>query len=59
MGPLSSIEAKLLKSIWLVISSFNDRGMMSVDIRRGFYSIDGPFGDHINEVFDLFDEYRE
>jgi hypothetical protein len=33
--------------------------MMSVDIRRGFYSIDGPFGDHINEVFDLFDEYRE
>jgi hypothetical protein len=59
VGPLLSIEAKLLKSIWLVISSFNDRGMMLVDIRRGFYTIDGPFCNHINEIFDLFDEYRE
>jgi hypothetical protein len=57
--PHSSIEAKLLKSIWLVISSFNDRGMTSVDIRSGFYTVHGPFGDHINEMFDMFDEYRE
>jgi hypothetical protein len=48
-----------MKSIWLVISSFNNRGMVSVDIRHGFQTIDGPFRNHIYEIFDLFDEYRE
>jgi hypothetical protein len=48
-----------MKSIWRVISSFNDPGMTSVDIRTGFYSVHGPFGDHLNEMFDMFHEYRE
>jgi hypothetical protein len=56
-GPLKAIEAKLLRSIWLVICSLNDPSMMTVDIHSGFYTVHGPFGDHINEILDLFDEY--
>ena len=57
-GPLEAIEAKLMRSIWLVISSLDDQSMVSVDIRGGFHRVHGPFGDHINEIFDSFDEYR-
>ena len=56
--PLEAIESKLLRSTWLVISDFNDRVATTVNIRDGFYTVHGPFGDHINEIFDLFDEYR-
>jgi hypothetical protein len=48
-----------MKSIWRVISSFNDPSMTSVDIRTGLYRIHGPFDDHLNEMFDMFHEYRE
>ena len=47
-----------MRSIWLVIGSLDDRSMVSVDIRGGFHWVHGPFGDHINEIFDSFDEYR-
>jgi hypothetical protein len=57
--PHSSIEAKLMKSIWRVIKSFNDPSMTSVDNRTGLYRIHGPFDDHLNEMFDMFHEYRE
>jgi hypothetical protein len=56
--PLDCIEAKLLRSLWLVISSFNDPSMTTVNTLGG-YTAHGAFGEHINEISVLFDEYRE
>ena len=56
--PPDTIEAKLLLSIWRAIGDVNGNVMPAVDVRDGFYTIHGPFGAHINEIFVLFDEYR-
>ena len=56
--PPDTIEAKLLLSTWLAIGDVNGYVMPAVDVRDGFYTIHGPFGAHINEIFVLFDEYR-
>jgi hypothetical protein len=48
-----------MKSMWRVIISLNDPSMTSVNIRTGYETVRGPFGDHLNEMFDYFDEYRE
>ncbi len=56
--PPDTIEAKLLLSIWLAIGDVNGYVMPAVDVRDGFYTIHGPFGTHINEIFVLFDEFR-
>ena len=57
-GPHESIEFRLLRNIWQVISSCPDSSMTTVDILDGFYTIHGPFSDNIHEIFDMFDEYR-
>ena len=41
-----------------MISSCNDSSMTTVNTLGGFYTVHGPFSDNINEIFDLFDEYR-
>ena len=56
--PPDTIEAKLLLSTWLAIGDINGYVMPAVDVRDGFYTIHGPFGAHINEIFVLFDEYQ-
>jgi hypothetical protein len=42
-----------------VIISLNDPRFTSVDIRTGYETIRGPFGDHLSEMFDYFEEYRK
>jgi hypothetical protein len=32
--------------------------MTTINTVGGFYTFHGPFSDNINEIFDLFDEYR-
>jgi hypothetical protein len=56
--PPDTIEARLLLSIWRAIGDANGHVMPAVDVRDGFYTIHGPFGTHINEIFVLFDEFR-
>jgi hypothetical protein len=59
VGFHNSVEAKLMKSIWRVIISLNDPCFTSVDIRTGYLTVQGPFHDHLYEMFDYFEEYRK
>jgi hypothetical protein len=57
VGPVETIESRLLRGIWQVISSLNDPSMTTVNTLGGIYTMPGPFGIHMNEIFDIFDEY--
>ena len=58
VDPLETIESRLLRSIWQVISSLNDPSMRTVNTLGEIFTMPGPFCIHMNEIFDTFDEYR-